>query len=64
MLDRSFDSYAAILAIVSGAMMGAGYAFFNDEDERRFQQRSVGGAVMVLGLYVFAPAGLREAWKY
>ena len=53
----------AMLAALSGSLLGCGYALLsNDTRVSDVVRRSVGGAVFMAGAYMWAPASLRRAW--
>ena len=52
-LKVGLEVRGAALAITSGACLAAGYALFNDFDERRTKKAVSGGALGFLGSYIF-----------
>jgi hypothetical protein len=57
------SSEGAVVAFLSGAMLGCGYSLLNnDKKVRDVIRRTIGGAVMTAGLYLWSPAGVRRLW--
>jgi len=52
----------AAIAAATGAVAGLGYALLEDRDLRRSIKTSIGLGLVVLGSYLFSPAGLRRMW--
>ena len=53
----------ATCAAFTGAVLGGGWSLLRDDDSvSKVQRKTLGGALVVLGLYLGSPAGLRRAW--
>lgn len=53
-----------IAAFVSGAAIGVGYTFLQDDNVPMniVKKKALGGGTFVLGFYLFSPAFLRRLW--
>ena len=52
----------AVFAFAAGAIGGLGVALLGDDDVRRLVKRTLGGGLLVVASYLWAPASLRRAW--
>ena len=52
----------AVIALATGAVICCGYSLIHDKDLRRSVKMTAGGALCVMGAFLFAPAGLRKMW--
>jgi hypothetical protein len=65
------DASGAMIAGVSGLLLGLGYSLLNDDDGekkgdkfvRSVCRKTVGGGVLTLGLYLFSPNWIRQIWN-
>ena len=66
MCQRSFGITltGALVAGVAGLTMGAGYGLLKDPSisTEMVQRRATGGALFVMGLYLWSPTFLHEFW--
>ena len=67
--DQTFglSFVGAAAAALAGAMMGAGYGLLQEQDattknNQMVMRRAQGGALLVMGLYLWAPSWLRKSW--
>lgn len=57
-----------LFAAISGAFIGAGYGLLQDTNNNgellhsSLQRRTLGGSLLVSGLYLFSPSFLRGLW--
>ena len=61
----SMSLAGATCAAFTGAVLGGGWSLLRDDDSvhmSKVQRKTLGGALVVLGLYLGRPAGLRRAW--
>ena len=60
----AFSLTGALIAGLSGMTMGAGYGLLKDPplSNEMVKRRATGGALLVMGLYLWAPSFLREFW--
>ena len=62
-MSNGISAHGAMVAALSGSMLGMGYALLhNDKDVKDVIRRTVGGAFCMAGLYLWAPSALRRAW--
>jgi hypothetical protein len=65
MVERlSVSLSGALMAALSGAVLGGGRSLMYDDEasSSKTARKACGGALLVVGLYLFAPAGLRREW--
>ena len=62
MRDYGITWEGVVYSAATGALLGIGYDVLSDEREAKIEKRAIGGATILLGLYLGSPTWLREIW--
>lgn len=64
--DWGVNMEGALVATISGFAICWGYGMVTEPDENSTKtlKRAQGGAMLMMGLYLWAPTWLRNFWRY
>jgi len=62
-MDRiAVTQFGSALSLVTGGLLGLGFALLQDDPLSKTMKKATGGAIFLFGMYLVSPVALRKAW--